>query len=133
MTNRPNDLHPVVLHPMRLARAAAGLGGALLLLSIWFFVPIQWPLADRCAHLAWCCLTTAFGLEIRIRGQPDRAKGMLYVANHVSWADIVVLARVLEAGFVAKPEVAGWQVIGRGAKRLGCQFVVREQRGVVHA
>ena len=46
----------------------------------------------------------------------------LFVANHVSWADIVALHSQRMMGFVAKREIAGWPVIGWMALRAETIF-----------
>jgi 1-acyl-sn-glycerol-3-phosphate acyltransferase len=52
---------------------------------------------------------------------------IVYVSNHTSWLDILVLGGRLEACFIAKEEVAGWPLIGWIAK-LGRTVYVRRQR-----
>lgn len=47
------------------------------------------------------------------------------VANHVSWLDAIVLGQLVPCMPIAKGEVAGWPVIGRGADALGVTFVDR--------
>jgi 1-acyl-sn-glycerol-3-phosphate acyltransferase len=54
----------------------------------------------------------AFGVEVVVRGTPCKAAGTLFVANHVSWADIPVIGGQLRASFVAKSEVGGWPLVG---------------------
>lgn len=61
-------------------------------------------------------LMRIYGLEVRARGAqlPDP---VLFVANHVSWTDIVVLHSTRMMGFVAKREIAGWPLVGWMAKK----------------
>ena len=40
----------------------------------------------------------------------------LFVANHVSYLDIPVIARYVDATFVAKADVAGWPLVRTGRK-----------------
>lgn len=56
----------------------------------------------------------------------DRA--VLYVSNHVSWADIVVIGSVAPVAFVAKREVASWPLVGVTAKIQRTVFVDRTRR-----
>lgn len=56
--------------------------------------------------LAW-----VFGLRVRGVGRPLTG-GTLFVANHVSWLDIVVLHSQHMMGFIAKAEIRGWPLIG---------------------
>ena len=53
------------------------------------------------------------------------ATGTLIVANHISWLDVVALAAVEPATFLAKREVGEWPLLGRVADRLGTVFIDR--------
>ena len=57
-----------------------------------------------------------FGLRMRRRGTPLPGATM-FVANHVSWVDIIALHSQRMMGFVAKREIAGWPLIGWMASR----------------
>jgi 1-acyl-sn-glycerol-3-phosphate acyltransferase len=57
-----------------------------------------------------CCRIA--GLQVRVRGTPAVGAPTLFVANHVSYLDIVVLGSLVDAGFVAKSEVAAWPLVG---------------------
>lgn len=50
---------------------------------------------------------------------------VLYVANHISWIDIIALAGIVPADFIAKQEVRGWPLIGWLAEVGGTLFVRR--------
>lgn len=52
-----------------------------------------------------------FGMRVRREGTP-LAGGTMFVANHVSWVDIVALHSQHMMGFIAKHEIRGWPVIG---------------------
>jgi len=41
-----------------------------------------------------------------VNGAPMNDRAVLYVSNHVSWANIVVIGSVAPVAFVAKREVA---------------------------
>lgn len=69
----------------------------------------------------------ALGLRIEIRGQIARTAPILFVANHSSWLDIVVLSAMAPVSFVAKSEIAGWPGIGILAKLQSTVFVGRER------
>jgi 1-acyl-sn-glycerol-3-phosphate acyltransferase len=81
------------------------------------------PWLKRAWHRGCCAI---FGLEIRVYGEPTLQRATLYVANHVSYFDIVVLGSVLNVPFVAKQEVAGWPVIGLIGKLGQTMFVDRK-------
>lgn len=70
-------------------------------------------------------LLPALGIELELSGQP-RTDIPLWVANHLSWVDPLVLMSLRPMGTIAKGEVTGYPLIGRWAKRSGIHFVDRE-------
>ena len=120
---------PAVALP-RQARALAALAAVLVLSVPWMALPEGWRMRRGLALIAWRTLLAGFGIRVRPFGQA--APGVQIVAaNHVSWLDIAVLGRLLDAGFVAKADVAGWPVIGLLARRYGCAFIERDRRASV--
>jgi lyso-ornithine lipid O-acyltransferase len=79
----------------------------------------------RFYHATACRL---IGLRVQVVGQPAEGRPVLFLSNHSSWLDILVLGGVLEACFVSKAEVAGWPLIGTVA-RLGRTVFVSRSRG----
>lgn len=73
-------------------------------------------------------LTRSLGVRITTHGKPARGGGILFVANHVSWADIPVLGARIPAAFIAKSEVAGWGIVGRLATLARTVYVERARR-----
>jgi 1-acyl-sn-glycerol-3-phosphate acyltransferase len=76
-------------------------------------------------------LCAAGGVKIRVHGEENllRGKGAVYVANHVSWFDVFVLAAVLPRyTWVAKAELKKIPLFGRGAEAAGIIFIERENR-----
>lgn len=53
----------------------------------------------------------------------------LWICNHISWLDIVVLAALYPQRFVAKAEVADWPLIGWLARAAGTLFIQRGNAG----
>ncbi len=70
-------------------------------------------------------LLPALGVDLTIEGHP-RPDISLWVANHLSWVDPVVLMSLRPMGTIAKGEVTGYPLIGRWARRSGIHFVDRE-------
>lgn len=67
----------------------------------------------------WSVACHILNLKVRTIGEragslTPRADGrrVIYVANHCSWLDVLVLGKVLPAFFIAKQEVRHWPVIG---------------------
>jgi 1-acyl-sn-glycerol-3-phosphate acyltransferase len=84
------------------------------------------------ARIYWAQMCRLLGLRVRVIGArlPRRTasgRPILYVSNHSSWLDILVLGARLEACFIAKQEVAGWPLFGWVA-RLGRTVYVRRRR-----
>ncbi len=77
--------------------------------AIWF---LWWS--------GWCS-----GARITIKGTPVR-RDALFIANHVSWLDILVLAGVTRTAFVAKSEMESWPVLGWLADQNNTIYVKRE-------
>lgn len=73
----------------------------------------------------WCAgVCRILNLQVDIIGTPG-PDTRLWVANHISWLDIVALGARHPLLFVAKEEVADWPVLGYLARRLGSLFVRR--------
>ena len=56
-------------------------------------------------------LLRVFGMRVQGIGTP-LAGGTLFVANHISWVDIVALHSQHMMGFIAKSEIRAWPVVG---------------------
>ncbi|MGY0505671.1 lysophospholipid acyltransferase family protein [Luteimonas sp. e5] len=72
-------------------------------------------------------LMRVFGVRVRRVGEPLPGATM-FVANHVSWTDIVVLHSQRMMGFVAKREIAGWPLVGWMAGKAETIFHQRGDR-----
>ena len=73
----------------------------------------------------WCAgVCRILGVEVEAVGEPC-SETRLWVANHISWLDIIALGARHPLLFVAKEEVADWPVMGYLARRLGTLFVRR--------
>lgn len=113
---------------------AKGIAGALTTVSL--LVPAELMLRPLMPGgktvLPWLfhrALSRSLGIRIAVHGAPVRRQRVLYVANHVSWADIPVLgARIPGAAFIAKSEVGGWGMVGRLADLGRTVYVERQRR-----
>ncbi|MFN7173651.1 MAG: lysophospholipid acyltransferase family protein [Thermaurantiacus tibetensis] len=72
-------------------------------------------------------LARALGVEVLMRGEPASG-GVLYVANHLSWLDILVLGSRLDGAFVAKHEVGRMALVNLLAGLRETIYVERERR-----
>jgi 1-acyl-sn-glycerol-3-phosphate acyltransferase len=69
-----------------------------------------------------------FGIRITTIGAPVTGQGVLIVANHTSWLDIIIFSAVAQVSFVAKAEVATWPLFSTLAKLQQTVFVDRTRR-----
>ena len=85
----------------------------------------HWP------RLYWNCICHAIGLSVRLVGTPAQLgaadRPVVFVSNHSSWLDILVLGSRLPACFVAKEDMASWPLIATIA-RLGRSVFVQRRR-----
>jgi lyso-ornithine lipid O-acyltransferase len=72
-----------------------------------------------------------FGMVPRVSGAiPSRG---LLISNHLSYLDVLVIASITPAIFVAKKEIRSWPALGLCAQMGGTLFVDRERRMQVGA
>jgi 1-acyl-sn-glycerol-3-phosphate acyltransferase len=111
----------------RVALIVALLAIHLPLHGLWRLFRLRSPWPRRfLGRTAWAC-----GIDVQVVGRP-LARDVLYVANHLSWLDILVIAGATGSRFVAKGEVEAWPVIGWLASLNDTVFVARTERGKVH-
>jgi len=88
--------HALVHLPITLALIAAGKGGPVS------HAAVRW----------WARgLLRVFGMRVQGVGTPLPG-GTMFVANHVSWVDIMALHSQHMMGFIAKAEIRRWPVVG---------------------
>jgi 1-acyl-sn-glycerol-3-phosphate acyltransferase len=111
-------------------RAIRRMTGAVLWTLI--AIPIQAVLlqlsarsARRFARTYHAILCRLIGIKVQVVGTPSASPAVLYVSNHSSWLDILVLGGVLEASFVSKAEIGTWPLIGTVARLGRTVFVSR--------
>lgn len=101
--------------------------------TIFMLVPYLPMMAVGSRHLGgvarayWRGVVGIIGMRVVVRGDISTARPTLFVANHASYLDIVVLGRLLDAVFVAKREVAGWPGFGFLARVGRTVFVERNR------
>lgn len=118
--------------PLLLLHIVLGIGLCSLILSWNQHVVMKdgrEPFAHRMIRWWSVILLRIFGLRSVRIGQPQRDP-LLFVANHTSWIDIVMLHSQRAACFVAKAEIAGWPLVGWLARNGGTIF---HRRGSNHS
>jgi 1-acyl-sn-glycerol-3-phosphate acyltransferase len=110
-------------------RVLAMVGALLLCLPLHYL----WRLFGRTSpwprrFLGW--VARAAGMRVSVAGVPLE-RDVLFLANHLSWLDILVLAGASGTAFVAKAEVATTPVVGWLAGLNNTVFVARSERAGV--
>ena len=115
-------------------RVAARLAGLVTMLAVSALVAMLLPLLGRrrtpVLRGLFRSLLWTVGVRLRFEG-PAReigageGTGVLVVANHLSWLDILVLGAVQPMRMVAKAEIREWPLLGSLARRIGTLFIDR--------
>jgi 1-acyl-sn-glycerol-3-phosphate acyltransferase len=88
-----------------------------------------WPgAARRIPHYYFRAVARLLGMKVKVSGHPRKDGACLYVANHISWLDIVVLSAIAPMSFIAKKEVAGWPLFGTLASIGRTIYIDRDRR-----
>jgi 1-acyl-sn-glycerol-3-phosphate acyltransferase len=115
---------------LRQARRIAALVGVLLLCLlphlIWRILrcPSPWP--RRFLGLA----ARSIGVRVHVAGVPLPGD-VFFIANHVSWVDILALGGATGTAFIAKDEIAAWPIVGWLAAQNHTVFIARSRRTTV--
>jgi 1-acyl-sn-glycerol-3-phosphate acyltransferase len=98
------------------------------------------PVRARWLRVCSRALLWSAGVRLRViasaspwpngRGAPG-LPGMLVVANHVSWIDVLALSAAAPVRVLAKREVRDWPLVGGLARRAGALFVDRARLGAL--
>jgi len=81
----------------------------------------------------WCHRSlTILNVAIKASGEiPDSKQdgmGRMFIANHISWVDILAIMSVTPVRFIAKSEIRRWPVFGYLAHRAKVIFIDRSKR-----
>lgn len=91
-----------------------------------------WKGYSRYARVYFRVCNRILGFRVVTRGAgPTTVKPVLYVSNHASYLDILILGSVLDGCFVAKAEVAGWPGFGFLARVAQTVFIDRKRGATV--
>src|SRR5579864_48789 len=100
----------------------------LLIMAEWLLEKLNLPGWEVIATLYSRVLCRLLRIRIRVVGAPVRDRAVLFVSNHLSWADILVIGALGPVAFVAKSEVADWPLVGLAARLQRTVFVDRARR-----
>ena len=108
--------------------------GLVVLISIilfpihLLFLWLKLPWRNRLPRYWHKVALWAIGVRVHVHGERELRRPLMVAANHSSWLDILVLASVIDATFVAKSEVRDWPIFGVLARLQRSIFIKREER-----
>jgi lyso-ornithine lipid O-acyltransferase len=100
----------------------------VLILAIVIIPHLIWRLFSRRSPFAIAFLRGAgwaAGARVNIKGTPV-TRNVLFLANHLSWLDILVMAGHTGTAFVAKADMESWPVLGWLADQNNTVYVKRD-------
>jgi lyso-ornithine lipid O-acyltransferase len=101
----------------------------VILLAIIILPHLVWRMFDaRSPFATWFLRGSGWlaGAHVTVKGVPS-TKDRLYIANHLSWLDILVLSGRTGTAFVAKADMESWPVFGWMADQNNTVYVKRGQ------
>ncbi len=82
--------------------------------------------------IKWWCggLLRAFNIKVTTYGNlpVPNSQGIMFVANHISWADIHALNSLIPLRFIAKSDIKSWPVFGYLVAKANTLFIDRGKR-----
>jgi 1-acyl-sn-glycerol-3-phosphate acyltransferase len=106
------------------------LGTVVVIASLLGVPEREDSLYETCAHWWVSAAVRASGVDLVVHGDPhDRSTRHVFVANHMSWLDVPILASLLRHfRFVAKAEIERWPVFGAVFRAVGTVYIERSNR-----
>jgi 1-acyl-sn-glycerol-3-phosphate acyltransferase len=96
----------------------------------WLLCKINRPIGFWWGRLLLSSWRKAIGHQLIIKGELSPSKPTLFVANHSSYVDILVLGTFIPARFVAKKEVSKWPLIGWLSTNQGSIYIDRNRNAI---
>jgi len=127
--NRPLTVQAAVITYLRLTAIVGYIG--LTTLFLWLLFPVL-PAATRHTWIRTWARYALFiiGVRLRVQRQPviEAVPAQLFIANHISWLDILLMHQLLPVRFVAKSDVRTWPLVGRITQLVGTLYIDRASR-----
>ena len=124
----------------RMAYRYSRLGGNLLAGSAFISSCYRFPgiskidqhyLGDYRLFARWVeDLTHSMNTDLLVSGSPMQTPG-LFVSNHISWLDTIILSHIQPISFIARHDLEHWPLLGTFTKRM--QSVYIDRRNKFHA
>ncbi len=95
-------------------------------------LPSRHPFRQTIVQIIFKGTCVALGLKIILRGEPLCKAPSLFLSNHVSYLDILVLGATLKASFISKEAVKKWPIFGLYAQLQGAIFIKRTKKTLLN-
>lgn len=99
----------------------------------WLLLKINKPLGWRFGRHYLSAWRKCVGHKLILKGTLSTTKPTLFVANHSSYMDILVLGTFVPARFVSKDDVKKWPIMGWLATNQGTLYINRERTAIREA
>jgi 1-acyl-sn-glycerol-3-phosphate acyltransferase len=95
----------------------------------WLALKLKLPLLRTLPVWFHRTVLKILNIRVEVLGVPsEQNRPLLFVSNHASWLDIVVLGSTGPLCFIAKSEIANWPLFGTFARLQRSIFVDRSRR-----
>ncbi|WP_375336058.1 lysophospholipid acyltransferase family protein [Nocardia sp. SYP-A9097] len=114
---------------LRFAARLAGIGAVAVSFPVAYLVTPRRHRAGLQRRYARALLSCC-GIRVRVvdkRGAEVEQQGLLVVAGHIGWTDIIALSAVQPTAFVARADMVDWPVLGDIARRVRVIPIERER------
>ena len=91
-------------------------------------ISLNHPAALRLPRFYHRFVARLLGIRVKVHGRPLPKGARLFIANHMSWIDIVVLGSLLPLTFIARADMAQWPIFGLLARLQRTIFVDRTRK-----
>lgn len=72
-------------------------------------------------------LTYSMNTRLQVTGQVMTEPG-LYVSNHISWLDTIILSHIQPISFIARHDLAHWPLLGTFTRRMRSVYIDRRNK-----
>lgn len=118
----------ILIQAWRLVCASQYLLLAAIVVPI-IFSPLtnRFPKRRKVASFLYRRFYNALNIQLIIKGNPTNEPS-LWVCNHISWLDILLLAGNNTVDFIAKTEVGKWPLVGYIVRKAGTLLIDRDNK-----
>lgn len=100
----------------------------VFILPIILIAALPWESKYKFYQRFYGLICRVFNIEVIVKGKICTERPLVFVGNHTSYLDIIILGAALPASFVSKAEVANWPLVGHIGKLTGTLFIKRDRR-----